>query len=34
VEVPVLDEDVHDLRSLDRIGRYLVGTEHHAAVTR
>jgi hypothetical protein len=34
VEVPVLDEDVHDLRSLFRISQYLVGQEHHDAVTR
>ena len=34
VEVPVLDEDVHDLRSLHRIARYLVGEERHDAVTR
>jgi anion-transporting ArsA/GET3 family ATPase len=34
VEVPVLDEDVHDLRTLHRISRYLVGQEQHAAVTR
>jgi anion-transporting ArsA/GET3 family ATPase len=34
VEVPVLDEDVHDLRSLHRISRYLMGLERHAAVTR
>lgn len=34
VEVPVLDEDVHDLRSLHRISRYLMGHERHDAVTR
>jgi anion-transporting ArsA/GET3 family ATPase len=34
VEVPVLDEDVHDLRSLHRIAQYLVGAERHDAVTR
>lgn len=34
VEVPVLDEDVHDLRSLARISRYLLGREQHQSVTR
>lgn len=34
VEVPVLDEDVHDLRSLHRVSRYLMGLERHSAVTR
>jgi len=34
VEVPVLDEDVHDLRSLHRISRYLMGLDRHDAVIR
>ena len=34
VEVPILDHDVHDLRSLAKIARYLVGDEMHEAVTR
>ncbi len=34
VEVPVLDQDVHDLSSLAEIASYLVGERKHAAVTR
>lgn len=34
VEVPVLDQDVHDLASLAEIASYLVGDKKHAAVTR
>lgn len=34
VEVPVLDHDVHDLRSLAKVAGYLVGRELHQAVTR
>ena len=34
VEVPVLDQDVHDLGSLAEIASYLVGDRKHAAVTR
>ena len=34
VEVPVLDQDVHDLSSLAEIASYLVGERKHAAVVR
>ena len=34
VEVPVLDQDVHDLASLAEIASYLSGERKHAAVTR
>ncbi|MFO0685939.1 MAG: ArsA-related P-loop ATPase [Sandaracinus sp.] len=34
VEVPVLDQDVHDLDALAEIASYLVGERKHAAVTR
>jgi hypothetical protein len=34
VEVPVLDQDVHDLGSLREIAGYLVGERKHAAVMR
>lgn len=34
VEVPVLDQDVHDLDALAEIASYLVGERKHAAITR
>lgn len=34
VEVPVLDQDVHDLSALAQVSQYLVGERRHAAVLR
>jgi hypothetical protein len=34
VEVPVLDQDVHDLSSLAEIASYLVGERKHATIVR